>query len=99
SCCDLPRVELFFRTIPRHDLTSHRTNTAGPPLLSRTPHSWQGLASKHLRAPERPRWPRESAMKSNYVGQAFQPDSEPCQAGKPDLLPCPTNNFPVTRRR
>src|SRR5271157_6389425 len=26
------------------------------------------------------------------VGQPFQPDSEPCQAGKPDLLPCRGNN-------
>src|SRR5271157_3578911 len=36
---------------------------------------------------------------THYVGQAFQPDSEPCQAGKPDLLACRTNNFPATRRR
>ena len=28
------------------------------------------------------------ARKKRMVGQAFQPDSEPCQAGKPDLLPC-----------
>jgi len=27
------------------------------------------------------------ARKKRIVGQAFQPDSEPCQAGKPDLLP------------
>src|SRR5208282_4388426 len=28
------------------------------------------------------------ARKKRFVGQAFQPDSESCQAGKPDLLPC-----------
>src|SRR5271157_2019169 len=32
------------------------------------------------------------ARKKRIVGQAFQPDSEPCQAGKPDLLPCRRNN-------
>jgi hypothetical protein len=31
------------------------------------------------------------ARKKRMVGQAFQPDSEPCQAGKPDLLPCRGN--------
>jgi hypothetical protein len=32
------------------------------------------------------------ARKKRIVGQAFQPDSEPCQAGKPDLLPCRRNS-------
>ncbi len=34
-----PELSFFFRTIPRHDLTSHITNTVGMPLPSRTPHS------------------------------------------------------------
>ena len=63
-----PRVEIFFRTISRHDLISYITNTAGPPLLSRTPDSWPGLVSKHLRAPERPRLPREGVTVSNPHG-------------------------------
>jgi len=29
--------------------------------------------------------------KETYCSQAFQPDSEPCQAGMPDLLPCRGN--------
>ena len=32
-----------------------------------------------------------TARKKCIVGQAFQPDSEPCQAGKPDLLLCRGN--------
>ena len=38
------------------------------------------------------RYPKSHPMnyypgtKETHVGQAFQPDSEPCQAGKPDLL-------------
>src|SRR5271157_6643307 len=32
-----------------------------------------------------------AARKKRIVGQAFQPDSEPCQAGKPDLVPCRGN--------
>ena len=31
------------------------------------------------------------ARKKRIVGQAFQPNSEPCQGGKPDLLPCRSN--------
>src|SRR5271157_4812852 len=32
--------------------------------------------------------------KETHVGQAFPPDSESCQAGKPDLLPCRDNIAP-----
>jgi hypothetical protein len=45
-----PELRFFFRTIAHHGLISHLTNAAGLPLLSRTPHSWPGLVSKHLRS-------------------------------------------------
>ena len=32
--------------------------------------------------------------KETHIGQAFQPDTEPCQAEKPDLLPCRGNISP-----
>jgi hypothetical protein len=35
--------------------------------------------------------PYYPGTKETHVGQAFQPDSELCQAGKPDLLPCRGN--------
>ena len=41
--------------------------------------------------------PITPARKKHIVGQAFQPDSEPCQAGKPDLLLCRGNK--KTRNR
>ena len=44
-----PELSFFSEQFLANGLTSHRTNTAGPPLLSRTPDSWPGLASKHLR--------------------------------------------------
>ena len=38
------------------------------------------------------------ARNKRIVGRAFQPDSEPCQAGKPDLLPCRGNSSYHQRR-